>query len=373
MRPIVVTNSISQGQPVDAGDNLSPVRRWLACVAVLLVIMVAVGGATRLTDSGLSITEWQPIMGAIPPLSSADWQVAFEKYKLIPEYQVVNKGMSLAEFQTIYWWEWAHRLMGRLIGIAFAVPLAVFWFRGLISRSLSAWLFGILALGGLQGFVGWYMVASGLSERTDVSQYRLALHLGLAVLLFGALVWTLLVLSNRLAGTGSDPMASTPLRPWSRAGDSAKGFDPFLLAMLMPALIFLQIILGAFVAGLDAGLSHTTWPLMDGAFVPSGLFAMQPWWLNLFENVATVQFNHRMLAYGLLLLAVINAALSPVRSLALALLAGVLLQAGLGIWTLLALVPVHLGVAHQVTAVLLFGLGLWHLHRVRRGLQIAKS
>ena len=251
---------------------------WLYGLAALVAAMIVVGGATRLTESGLSITEWQPILGAIPPLSEADWQRAFDLYRQIPQYELMNKGMSLGEFKVIYWWEWSHRLLGRAIGLAFALPLAVFWLKGRIGRDIGSKLLAILALGALQGFIGWWMVASGLVGRTEVSQYRLAVHLLMACLIFAALVWT-----ARSCRAGP----RTALPPVRRT------------AWLLFGLALLQIALGALVAGLRAGLIYNTWPLMDGALVPSGLFAQHPWWVNFGENVATVQFSHRMVAYGL--------------------------------------------------------------------------
>ena len=331
-------------------------RLWLYTVAGLILAMVLVGGATRLTDSGLSITEWKPLLGAIPPLSDADWREAFAKYQQIPEYQLVNKGMSLAAFKAIYWWEWAHRFLGRFIGVAFFVPFAVFWLRGAIPRGLMPKLAGIFLLGGAQGALGWYMVKSGLAERTDVSQYRLAAHLGLAVLIYGGVLWVAFGLGRRASG-------DSRVSGWLTA-----------LAALFAGLVFLQIILGGFVAGTDAGLSHNSWPLINGAFIPDGLGAMQPWYLNLFENVLTIQFNHRMLGYAIAVLAAVNLLLAwrgPARAVTGALFAGVLAQIALGVFTLLSQVQLGLALAHQAGAVLLFGLALYQLHRLYRSRQAA--
>jgi cytochrome c oxidase assembly protein subunit 15 len=274
-----------------SGAATAWLRAWLFSLTALVFAMVVVGGATRLTDSGLSITEWQPIVGSVPPLTEADWQDAFAKYKEIPEYQRVNQGMSLEQFKVIYWWEWAHRALGRLIGLVFALPFAWFWFRGRLPPGLAPKLLGVLALGGLQGFIGWYMVQSGLAERVDVSQYRLALHLMLAFVIFGLLLWLALGLS-----AGGTPVRLSPV------GRAQQRVAPLLIALLL-----VQIALGAFVAGLKAGLTYNTWPLMDGKLIPDGLGTLEPWYLNLFENVTTVQFAHRIVAYILAFLAFAHA------------------------------------------------------------------
>lgn len=348
-----------------AGADTFAVRVWLATVAALIFAMVVVGGATRLTDSGLSITEWKPLLGAIPPLNAADWQIAFDKYRQIPEYQQINRGMSLAEFQFIYWWEWAHRQLGRFIGLAFAIPLVVFWAMGRIPHGLGPRLVGLLALGGLQGFVGWYMVQSGLSDRVDVSQYRLALHLTLALVIFGLIVWTIYGLTPQASSAAPAADDETLLK---RDGDRP-GSLLIALAALGVVLVYLQTVLGAFVAGLKAGLSHNTWPLMDGQWVPSGLFVKEPAWLNLFENVMTVQFNHRMLAYAIGAWALLHAlavwrfagAGARQRWSALAVVAVIALQMAIGIWTLLAQVPISLGLLHQGGIVIVIAVLLWHL------------
>jgi cytochrome c oxidase assembly protein subunit 15 len=338
-----------------AAHRTDPVRIWLFAVAALVSAMVSVGGATRLTGSGLSITEWQPIIGAIPPLSDAAWQEALEKYRQIPQYQHVNKGMSLEAFKRIYWWEWTHRFLARFVGVAFLLPFLFFLATGRIARPLVPKLAALFALGGLQGAIGWYMVSSGLSERIDVSQYRLALHLALAVLIFAGLLWTALSL-------GPANTSRSALPPAYRH-----------MGWIIVGLVFLQIVAGAFVAGLKAGAGYNTWPLMDGRFVPQGLGVISPWWANLFENATTVQFNHRLLAY--VLSAVV---LWHVWSLAshtgdrlahasaLALAAAVLAQVLLGIWTLLAQVPLSLGLAHQAGAVAVFGIALWHAHALQK-------
>ncbi len=346
--------------PGDAAVGL-----WLWCIAALVLAMVIVGGATRLTDSGLSITEWRPLLGIIPPLSEADWLAALEKYRQIPEYQLVNKGMSLAEFQFIYWWEWAHRFLGRIIGIAFALPLAFFWATCRIRPGLLPKLLFVLALGGLQGFFGWYMVQSGVSERIDVSHYRLALHLTTALLILAAVVWLALDVGQDRDRIRLHTVSSTQAT----------------LASVVVVLMLVQVVLGAFVAGLKAGLTYNTWPLMDGQLIPTGMYAMEPWWVNIAENITTVQFNHRVMASVLVALALWQA-VSLWRSadderivtsavvVALAFLA----QAGLGIWTLLATgtaghIPIGLGLVHQGGAAVVLGLTVWHLHRVRDALR----
>jgi cytochrome c oxidase assembly protein subunit 15 len=315
-----------------------------------------VGGATRLTDSGLSITEWQPVLGAIPPLNEADWQSAFDAYQKIPEYTELKRGMSLEAFKTIYWWEWAHRFLGRLIGVVFFVPFVAFWIAGFLPRALLPRLVGLFLLGGLQGAVGWYMVKSGLVERTDVSQYRLAAHFGVALIILGYTLWLLFGLGGEKRAARATPHAKSAT--W--------------LACLVLVLIFLQMLAGALVAGLDAGMGFNTWPLINGAFVPPGLGEASPWYLNLFENPLTVQFDHRMLGYAVVLAAAGQLLWLATRGAAQALIgsASVLalfavLQATLGIWTLLLAVPIPLGLAHQAGAIAVFVAALYHLFLAR--------
>ncbi len=317
------------------------IRAWLWFAAVLVFAMVIVGGATRLTDSGLSITEWQPLLGAIPPLTEADWLLAFEKYKHIPEYSLVNQGMSLAEFKFIYWWEWAHRFLGRFIGLVMIVPFLVLWLTRRIEPHLVPRLIGLILLGGLQGALGWYMVRSGLVDRVDVSQYRLAAHLTLATVIFGAIVWTVL-------GVGD----ARRHRPRTRRGWAVLG---------LAALVLVQVAAGGFVAGLDAGMGYNTWPLMDGQLVPKGLLVMEPAWRNFFENAMTVQFDHRLIAYIVALCAAVYA--WRVRSpTAVAVIIAVSFQIVLGIWTLLAQVPLSLGLMHQGGAMIVFATAIWAVH-----------
>ncbi|WP_424956519.1 COX15/CtaA family protein [Hyphomicrobium sp. 1Nfss2.1] len=347
----------NRANAVTSAPESEAVRLWLAFVALLVFAMVVVGGATRLTDSGLSITEWQPLLGAIPPLSEADWHTAFEKYKAIPEYSIVNAGMDLEAFKSIYWWEWSHRFLGRFIGVAFALPFLFFWLTGRLRGSFALKCLGVLALGGLQGAIGWYMVMSGLVDRVDVSQYRLALHLLTAFSILALLVWLALE-----AGPSTDRIRLQTLTDWQRR-----------TAWALFVLVFVQSGLGALVAGTKAGLTYNTWPLMDGKLVPSGLLAETPWYLNFFENVATVQFDHRMVAYVVVLLAIAHLA-SLVRSAdderivgSAALLAGcVVAQMLVGIWTLLSGVPLELGLAHQAGAAIVIAATTFHLNRITR-------
>ncbi len=324
------------------------IKAWLYAVAALVFAMVMVGGATRLTGSGLSIVEWKPVTGTVPPLSQAQWSAEFAKYKTIPQYHQVNRGMSLDEFKTIYWWEWTHRFLGRLIGAAFLLPFLFFLWRGWIEPGLRARLWAIFALGALQGAVGWWMVVSGLAERTTVSQYRLSFHLTLACLIYAALIWT----AQRPAAR---PPHDTPMHV--RAG-----------AVALLALVFVQIYLGALVAGLHAGLTYNSWPLMDGRLLPdrSELFLLEPVWRNLFENALTVQFNHRAVAYLLWLAALLHAvavARTYRRALAgaVTLACAITMQAALGILTLLYQVPVGLALAHQAFALVVLTLAVLHV------------
>ena len=338
---------------INAAERSDADRRaiaiWLGCVAALVFIMVVVGGLTRLTESGLSITEWKPVTGALPPMSEEHWQAEFDLYRQIPQYQLINKGMSLAAFKTIYWWEWSHRFLGRLIGLAFFVPFVWFLVTRRVERALLPRLAGLFVLGGMQGVLGWWMVMSGLTERTEVSQYRLAAHLGLATLIYMALVWTVLDLQRGKA---------------TRAlGGVAKA------ALALVVFVFLQTILGAFVAGLRAGAVYNTWPLMDGAWLPDGLLRMSPLWHNFFENHLTVQFQHRIAAYLLLLAALWHwfaARKTAAAQGAGLLLLAIILQAMLGIWTVLWVVPIPLGAAHQAGALIVLTVALWHAHRAMR-------
>jgi cytochrome c oxidase assembly protein subunit 15 len=334
------------------------IRLWLMAVAALIFAMVLVGGATRLTESGLSIVEWQPVTGTLPPLSDAAWQAEFEKYKAIPQYRQINRGMSLADFKTIYRWEWGHRLLGRLIGVAFLLPFLFFLWRGWIGPGLQWRLWVIFGLGAVQGAVGWWMVASGLVERTSVSQYRLAFHLTLACVIYAAIVWTV------------QQMTPRQIAPVMRRVS--------VMASVLVVLVLSQIYLGALVAGLRAGLIYNTWPLIDGALVPqaSSLFFNDPWWRNLFENTLTVQFNHRMMAYAIFIIALLHlidawrTASRSVRTGAAVLFAAVTLQAALGIVTLLHQTPLPLALAHQGMAMVLLTIAVVHAERLMHRLPV---
>jgi heme a synthase len=338
---------------VQADAHKRAIRRWLYAVAALVLAMVLVGGATRLTESGLSITEWQPVMGAVPPMTEAQWLAEFHRYQEIPQYRELNQGMSLAAFKTIFWWEWTHRLLGRAIGVAFLFPFLWFLWRGWVGPGLRGRLWFIFGLGALQGAVGWWMVASGLADRVEVSQYRLATHLILACAIYVAILWT-------AQGLGDARPAPIPGRVRTGA-----------IALLI--LVLGQIYLGALVAGLRAGHIYNTWPLIDGAFVPNGshLFFEVPWWRNFFENTLTVQLDHRMLAYAILIGALLHALRvaqtvgeGPALKGAVALAAALTLQAGLGIWTLLLVAPIALALLHQAMAMVVLTVATVHAQRV---------
>jgi heme a synthase len=313
----------------------------------MLIVMVVLGGLTRLTDSGLSMVEWRPVTGWLPPLSHAAWEEAFAAYRAFPEYQKINAGMTLAQFQEIYWLEYVHRLWGRLMGIAFALPLFFFLVRRWVNRPLAWKLIGIFVLGGLQGVLGWYMVKSGLVDRPDVSQYRLTAHLGMAMLIYAAILWVAMGLLSR-----SHRAAATPA---NIAGP----------AKAVAALVLLTILSGGFVAGLDAGYAYNTFPLMDGELIPAEVFALSPWWRAPFEDIATVQFMHRLLASSTLLailafrLSLIGAPLPPPARRAADMLAlWVLVQFSLGVATLLSYIALPLAALHQLGALVLFTLAL---------------
>jgi len=333
-------------------NRLRAVRLWLLVVAAMIFLTLVVGGATRLTESGLSITEWKPVSGVLPPLSDEAWRKEFEAYQAIPQYQERNRGMSLDAFKVIYWWEWTHRLLARSTGAVFLLPFLFFLWRGWVPSPLRARLWGIFAGGAALGVVGWWMVSSGLagSGRVSVSQYRLAFHLTLATAVYAAVLWT----AQQLA----------PQRPLDAPARLRFG------AVAISVLVLAQIYLGALVAGLDAGLVYNTWPLIDGSFVPdsSHLLFLHPAWRNFFENTLTVQFDHRMLAYLVWLAAMLHAndAWRARREVggALILAAAVTLQAILGIVTLLNQAPVELALAHQMIAILVFTVVVVHAERL---------
>ncbi|MEO9337191.1 COX15/CtaA family protein [Mesorhizobium sp. SB112] len=327
--------------------NRALIRNWLYVVMLVLIAIVIVGGATRLTDSGLSITEWKPIHGVIPPLSESDWQEELEKYRQIPQYQQINKGMSLSEFKQIFWWEWAHRILARGVGVVFALPLLFFWVTRRVEPGLSPKLIGILALGGLQGAIGWWMVASGLVERTDVSQYRLATHLTVAAFIFTA---------TMVVARGLSPHSE------HEADERTQKF-----AGILVALALFQIFLGGLVAGLNAGLSYNTWPLMDGRIVPGDMLILKPIWHNFFENPKTVQFVHRIGAYAVFFAALwhmiaVRRALPKTTHArrALVLFHLILVQALIGIATLVMHVPMHWALLHQGFAFVVLGFAAAH-------------
>ena len=338
-------------------DASRAVAGWLLACCALVFAIVVVGGVTRLTRSGLSITEWQPIVGALPPLSPADWEAAFAKYRDTPEYRLVNHAMTLAEFKGIFWWEYFHRLLGRLVGVAFLLPLLWFAARRAIPRGYGWKLAGIFALGGLQGALGWYMVRSGLVDDPRVSQFRLTAHLGLAFAIFAAMFWVALSLL--------DPAR---MREAGARERSARRF-----AYAFAALVFVMVLTGGFVAGIRAGFAYNTFPLMNGHVVPPEIMLIDPWWKNFFYNMATVQFDHRLLAWVLALAAPVlwwkvrAAAGAPARArtgarLLLALLA---VQIALGIATLVHAVPLPLAAAHQAGALLVFAAALGLAHALR--------
>lgn len=342
---------------MSTNNSQRAVAWWLfACCAMVFITMV-VGGVTRLTHSGLSIVEWKPLIGALPPLSEAHWLELFHKYQQTPEFQKVNHDMTLDGFKFIFWWEWAHRLSGRLIGVVFLLPYLYFLFRGYLKGALAGKVFGFFILGGLQGAMGWYMVKSGLVDDPRVSQYRLAAHLGLAFLLFGLMWWTGLGMLQprdaRIAASPAPTLGTRRLGNW------------------LVALVFIMVLSGALVAGIRAGLAYNTFPLMNGHFLPPESFVVEPWWLNFFTNMALVQFDHRLIAWALMglipWLAWRIAQETPAaRTPALLLVLWLAVQVTLGIATLLLQVPVALGAAHQAGAMVLFGLLLWAVHAHRR-------
>jgi len=327
---------------------------WLFACCALVFSIVVVGGVTRLTHSGLSIVEWQPLVGVVPPLDDAQWQAEFAKYRLTPEFRLRNFDMTLAGFKGIFWWEYAHRLLGRAIGVAFLVPFVAFLARGAISRPVAWRLAGIFALGALQGGLGWFMVKSGLVDDPRVSSVRLAAHLGTAFLIYASMLWLALGLAFG--------MERRPPQPARRH------------AAALAALVFVMVLSGALVAGIRAGLAYNTWPLMDGRWIPPEVLLLRPWWLNLVNNMATVQLDHRLLAYGVAAVAFTLAwrvlrdpgARAREKRWAGALAIAVALQIAAGICTLLARVPLALAALHQSGALVVFTCVLGLLHALTR-------
>ena len=345
---MTLTRSAPVAAQIASFDARLAVRFWLIAVAGLVFLIVMVGGATRLTESGLSITQWKPVTGVLPPLSAAEWQAEFDRYKQIPQFAKLNQDMTLDGFKAIFWWEWAHRLVARVVGAAFILPALWFWWRGQLKGALGRQVAVATGLLALEPIVGWWMVTSGLSERTEVAQERLALHLLIAAATFGALIY-----------------AAVGLSEGQRSNTAPRGFA--ISAWIFAALIFCQLGLGALVAGLRAGLIYNTWPLMGPSLVPGEAFrpsALQA----IFGDAATAQFDHRMIAYAVVAFALVQALAalraapgSPLLSRAVVLAAVALLQVGLGIATLLTAVPLELALAHQALALALFGLAIVHL------------
>jgi cytochrome c oxidase assembly protein subunit 15 len=359
MSTLVVSSSANRWQPSSRAVGL-----WLLAVALIIVAMVTLGGLTRLTGSGLSITEWQPVTGVLPPLSDHGWQIEFSKYRHIPQFVRENRWMALSDFKQIYWWEWTHRLLGRLLGAVFLVPFLWFAWTGAIARRDWPRMVVLFLLGAMQGFVGWWMVESGLETRLSVSQYRLAIHLGTAILLLGAVLWIALEYLRVRS-----PRAPTPSSSRRRSS---------LAVVAFVGLVYVQILLGALVAGLHAGLIYNTWPSMDGRIFPESAFFSSPWWINFFENPGLAQFDHRIGAYLVTLAAValwIEGRKSKLPGQVLAsgtaVLHLTLLQVILGVATLLAQAPLLLAALHQLTAALLFCAAVWHAFERRYAAAIA--
>ncbi|MBT6587470.1 MAG: heme A synthase [Rhodospirillaceae bacterium] len=337
----------------------SMVAGWLLIVTVMVAAMVMLGGDTRLTHSGLSMVQWQPLMGTLPPMGEAAWTEVFEKYKQYPEYQKINQGMTLEEFKGIFYYEYGHRVLGRSIGLVFALPFLWFLFSGRIERHRRKALFGLFLLGGLQGLIGWWMVKSGLVDRPDVSQYRLSIHLGVAFLIFGGLIWVALDLVSK-AATGE-------------AGQTLQSHRSLrTLAWVAVVLVLLQTLSGGLVAGLDAGFVYNTFPMMNEYWLPPELGQLSPWWLNMFENVVTVQFDHRIGAYLVTLLVIwiwfkasSMTIAGPVKTALYLVFLALAVQVALGIGTLVLIVPITLAVLHQGGALLLFAAVVNFAYRLR--------
>jgi heme a synthase len=341
---------------------------WLLFVAACVFGMVVVGGLTRLTESGLSIVEWKPFTGTLPPLSAEAWQAEFSDYQSSPQYQQINKGMSLEEFKGIFWLEYWHRVGGRLVGFIFLLPMLYFFTRYRLPLWVKWRLVGLFALGGLQGFIGWYMVKSGLVDVPQVSPYRLALHLGVAFAIMGCCIWVAREVLHTGSGFSRHAVGQTVLKV-----SENKSMQLTAFAAIVCALTFVQVLLGALVAGLDAGLTFNTFPLMDGRFVPKDLYMLEPAWRNHFENITMVQFQHRVGAYvltlailGFVAMAWRHATNTRMRWLLVLVLCLLLLQIGLGVATLVLVVPIMLASKHQAVAAILFALTVWVWYEFRR-------
>ncbi len=340
-----------------ARDSRRAIACWLLVCCAMVFVMVVLGGVTRLTHSGLSMVEWRPLTGILPPLDEAEWRETFAKYQQYPEFQKLNRDMDLEDFKSIFWLEYLHRLWGRAIGVVFAAPFLWFLLRGAVDRWLAPKLIAMFVLGGLQGLMGWFMVKSGLFDRPDVSQYRLTAHLALAFLVYGYMLWVALGLLYR------EPAALRGSPPWLHR-----------FAILLTVLASITVLSGGLVAGIDAGFAYNTFPLMDGRLVPGGLFEMTPLFINAFENATLVQFDHRVLAIATVLLGVVlwlaarRTALPARARLAVrATVLAVVLQFGLGVATLLTIVALPIAAAHQAGAMVVFSVLLWLVFESRKG------
>ena len=328
------------------------VARWLMLCAIVVFGMILLGGVTRLTHSGLSMVDWRPLVGVIPPIGEQEWLATFDKYKQFPEYQKINKGMSLDGFKVIFMYEYLHRVLGRLIGVIFILPFLFFYFTKRIKSGLTPKLIIMLIGGGCQGLLGWYMVKSGLVDKPDVSQYRLSAHLGAAVLIHSFILWTAFDLVSRR----TEQPAQLKTFAYSLSG-----------------LIFLMILTGGLVAGTKAGYAYPTWPLMGDSFIPAGLYSMTPTWLSAFEDITTIQFNHRIFAYIIIALVLSFAVKAfragiqgPIRTAVFCLIGLLILQVSLGISTLIFYVPIPVAAAHQVGAVALLSASLFISHSLAK-------
>ena len=334
----------------EGADHNKPLLVWLCFCAMMVAVMMVIGAVTRLTESGLSMVEWRPLIGVIPPVSTEEWQRIFDLYRRTSEYRLVNAGMAIEEFKAIFWWEYVHRFWGRLIGFAFGAPLVWFWWRGRLEGWLKPHVLALLFLGSLQGMIGWWMVKSGFVDRHDVSQHRLSIHLGMAFLIYGYLLWLIAKLIM--------DQSTQKMEFWLH----------FCLNVLC-GLIFVTVISGGLVAGLGAGFVYNTWPLIDDSIIPGRLFGGMSIWHSVLEDTLTVQFDHRMLAYLSVVGAIFLGWLGFQRSVSrcqkfvsLGLVISALLQLVLGIATLLSVVEIPIAVLHQAGAIVLFSCGILARH-----------